>query len=425
MKTVRIFFGLITLSIFSFFFTYVAISVLAQGDSKIVIFQQDVSYSGVLEILEAPSGIIFTPIHKGDILSFGILGETGDTIRIRNHRYQEGTFFSCGSTLTDVRDGNQYATVEIGNQCWMAENLAYLPSVHNTSSETNPRYYVYGYSGTNVAAAKSELNYGTYGVLYNYLAAQNACPTGWRLPSDSEWQALEMGLGMSSAQAGMNGYRGTGNVGSKLAGSALLWQEDYMVNHSDFGLSNFNALPGGLFNDGSSNFENLGYSATFRSSTLDFGSDTLARRIEHHTSAVLRYSEMPAVGASVRCLKIPIMEGALNEWTLSLAANEPEWSDGLNSFKYDGTIEEGRLEVNDLSDKVDLVTGIVGCTGVGVQGASGGVFSPAMSSVDLVIAGESAEPLCMWDIAGIDLTQNIPLHQEVGIYQIAMVLTVI
>ena len=64
---------------------------------------------------------------------------------------------------------------------------------------------VYGYNGTNVAAAKATANYTTYGVLYNWTAAMNgaatsntspsgvqgACPADWHLPSDAEWCTME------------------------------------------------------------------------------------------------------------------------------------------------------------------------------------------------------------------------------------------
>jgi len=100
--------------------------------------------------------------------------------------------FSCGNTLTDSRDSNTYATVDINGQCWMQENLAYLPSVSpsGAGNGVDPFYFVYGYDGSSVPTAKAEPNYSTYGVLYNYPAATAACPTGWHLPTDAEWLTL-------------------------------------------------------------------------------------------------------------------------------------------------------------------------------------------------------------------------------------------
>lgn len=108
-------------------------------------------------------------------------------------------------------DGYHYAVVEIGDQIWMAENLRYLPNVvgPSTESNTDPMYYVYGYSGNNVADAKATEFYKTYGVLYNWPAAmagspgsttnpsgvQGVCPNGWHLPSDEEWDQLKSFLG--------------------------------------------------------------------------------------------------------------------------------------------------------------------------------------------------------------------------------------
>jgi uncharacterized protein (TIGR02145 family) len=104
-----------------------------------------------------------------------------------------GSSWSCGNSFMDARDSNIYPTVQIGTQCWMKKNLAYLPSVvgPGTGSETTSYYYVYDYNGTDVSAAKATSNYTTYGVLYNWPAATTACPSGWHLPTDAELNTLE------------------------------------------------------------------------------------------------------------------------------------------------------------------------------------------------------------------------------------------
>lgn len=120
---------------------------------------------------------------------------------------------SAEGTFTDPRDGKVYKTIKIGTQVWFAENLAYLPSVNAAAdSGTGEKplcYYVYGYDGTDVAAAKATQQYKDAGVLYNYWATLNGatplahddrnkipsgvqgpCPDGWHIPSKGEWNVL-------------------------------------------------------------------------------------------------------------------------------------------------------------------------------------------------------------------------------------------
>lgn len=49
---------------------------------------------------------------------------------------------------------------------------------------------MFDYQGTDVNEAKATTNYRNYGVLYNWKAALESCPTGWHLPTDAEWIAL-------------------------------------------------------------------------------------------------------------------------------------------------------------------------------------------------------------------------------------------
>ena len=96
-------------------------------------------------------------------------------------------FFECKDS-----DCRNYPIVQIREQWWMAENLAYLPSVNPPSdrSDSVSCYYVYGYEDTIVNDAKSIDNYHISGVLYNFPAAKESCPSGWHLPTHEDWEEL-------------------------------------------------------------------------------------------------------------------------------------------------------------------------------------------------------------------------------------------
>ena len=204
-------------------------------------------------------------------------------------------------SFTDSRDGIVYKTVTIGEQVWMAENLAYLPSVVGpaTESYTAPYYYVYGYDGTSVATAKATTNYQTYGVLYNWPAALSACPPGWHLPSDAEWKQLEMYLGITSAQADATGWRGTAEGGKLKEEGTTHWDSP---NTGATNSSGFTALPGGYrLLHGPFNF--IGSDGNWWSSTQHGTDNAWYRYLSYDNSTVDRDYDNKAYGFSVRCLR--------------------------------------------------------------------------------------------------------------------------
>ncbi|MTK53109.1 FISUMP domain-containing protein [Paludibacter sp.] len=94
---------------------------------------------------------------------------TDSSAVINVNKYDTGTF-------TDYRDGHIYKWVRIGEQVWMAENLAF---------KTHSGCWAYD---------NNENNAKQYGYLYNWQTAMKVVPKGWHIPTDKEWKILEINL---------------------------------------------------------------------------------------------------------------------------------------------------------------------------------------------------------------------------------------
>ena len=130
---------------------------------------------------------------------------------------------------TDVRAGNTYGLVCIGDLEWMTENLKYqvggLPYYECTYDVFGANYPVAVRS--QLINTDFEADYETYGNFYTWQEAVESCPEGWRLPTDEDWKNLEMALGMSAGDANAEGWRGSREAtllqqGEEGTGMALL-----------------------------------------------------------------------------------------------------------------------------------------------------------------------------------------------------------
>jgi len=218
---------------------------------------------------------------------------------------EEQVSFTCGETFTDTRDDQSYATVQIGEQCWMAENLTYLPEVNPPSegSGTDPYYYVYNYQGTNVAEAKSTTNYQTYGALYNWPASLDACPEGWHLPTNAEWAELTDYI---SSQPEYNCNGNTDYIAKALADTTN-WNPTPIScavgnNLSANNATGFSGLPGGYrYNYGY--FILIGDLGVWLSSTEDSSNYPWSRYMEYGFALIGSDASTKDNGFSVRCLR--------------------------------------------------------------------------------------------------------------------------
>jgi len=195
-------------------------------------------------------------------------------------------------TVSDI-DGNEYQTVKIGDQWWMAENLNVvryrngdaIPNVTDNTEWWNLS------TGAFCEYNNDIINVATYGRLYNWFAvddSRNIAPTGWHVPTDDEWQILVDFLGGNSTAGGKMKETGTAHWSSPNAGAT--------------NSSGFSALPGGHCSfDGS--FYNMSTFAEFWSSRESNSSSAWFRALGFDFPVIDRGDNGKKLGFSVRCIR--------------------------------------------------------------------------------------------------------------------------
>jgi uncharacterized protein (TIGR02145 family) len=216
------------------------------------------------------------------------------------------SYASCPGTpyVTDY-DGNEYETVQIGNQCWMKENLKTThyadgtPLVDGTgegdiTGDFTTKYYF--------AYNDDESNVFTYGRLYTWAAVmsdalssdanpsgvQGICPSGWHVPGNSEWIDLANYLG------------GVNEAGGKLKEIGTVYWKNPNTNATN--KTGFTALPtGDRYPDGKFSF--LGYFTSLWSSMEYNNSEAVFRCLQYNENRLGYGTTEKSWGKSVRCVK--------------------------------------------------------------------------------------------------------------------------
>lgn len=210
------------------------------------------------------------------------------------------TPFQCGDTLYDSRDGQSYGTVLIGGQCWMAENLNIGVQIIGSNAQSDNQII------EKYCLFDDTTNCDIYGGLYQWSemmsysstsGSQGICPVGWHIPTDTEWQNLELYLGMTQIQVDSIGWRGT-NEGGELKETGT----DYWLppNAGATNASGFSAYGGGYsMNNGSYGSDR--YFGFWWSST-DENNAPWYRIMKYDLSNIHRGYGTKLYGRSIRCL---------------------------------------------------------------------------------------------------------------------------
>ena len=279
-----------------------------------------------------------SPNTTYDVRAFVVTPSTTDTVwseslslTTRKHFKCEdwvpSTVFQTSQDIEEVKDHqeNVYGVVQIGNRCWMRENMRATTSPKGNVINVNdvnmdsefPTSFTEAHLYNNDAANED------YGVLYNWCAATDTfyegestdpwscilppnhrgiCPEGWHLPTNEEWTDMEKTLNnnndLSSQNAGM------------LAGGCD-WPVDNSESspgndqYSEWGKSGFDALPSGYFKG---TMSGSGEQAFFWTSSEKDAENAYQRNLSYNSSGMDNDALLKDRGLSVRCIRnIPIM----------------------------------------------------------------------------------------------------------------------
>jgi uncharacterized protein (TIGR02145 family) len=210
-------------------------------------------------------------------------------------------------TVTD-QDGNSYYTIQIGGQEWMAQNLR-----TTTYANGDPIPNVMDdlqWGGLTTGAWAHYQNNGSYenpyGKLYNWYAVadpRNVCPNNWHVPTDVEWQQLELALGMPVFELNDEDFfRGEAqNVGGRMKSTGTQY---WILNEGATNESGFSGLPSGIrYNALGGYFDGVGSYLDLWSASESGAENAWGRNLSPIGAGIGRYAHNKGEGSCVRCVR--------------------------------------------------------------------------------------------------------------------------
>jgi uncharacterized protein (TIGR02145 family) len=203
-------------------------------------------------------------------------------------------------------DGNEYKTIKIGNQWWMAENLkvAHYRDGSEISRVEDKNEWSNLTSGAYCDYANDSNNAVAYGHLYNWYAVNHSsklAPAGWHIPSNDEWLHLERVLGLIERREDQR----TGPVSNEGGMLKEAGFEHWLIpNEGANNLSGFTALPGGYRDDYLGDYMGVGSVGHFWSSSASSSDEAYSQELNWYSGNVPIYLDYNMQsGCSVRCVR--------------------------------------------------------------------------------------------------------------------------
>jgi uncharacterized protein (TIGR02145 family) len=195
-------------------------------------------------------------------------------------------------TVIDI-DGNEYKTVQIGSQVWMAENLRVtkfndgmrIPLVASPTSWRNLVSPGYCWQDND------EVGYKDFGALYNWYVVQSdkVCPDGWHVPDEADWAELETTLGGYQVAGGKLKEVGTEH-----------WNDPNTGATDEYG---FRALPTGYRGGYDGLYGGFGNSTGWWSRDIKETGQAWVRYVFHNSDTLYSGGIYFDAGGCIRCLQ--------------------------------------------------------------------------------------------------------------------------